>query len=429
LTSAGRDEVMKESSIFRKASLDRLASPEQLDQLLPVTESRGWVALGAVGVVLTATLVWGLLGRIPQQVTGTGILVKSGGVLEVISLAGGMITDVSVNEGDSVSEGQVVARAAQPEVSARLQQARATLAYLRDRHQQLSAFRDKSMTLQRQNLAQQRSAVEQSIGSARRVLRWTDERIAIQEHLVEQGLLLKQTLLENKEKHHQTLEQVGKGRSELAQIAVQELDLRNQLAEQIAESQTKVADAERTVEQTTRELRSKTEIVSPYTGKVLEVLAEQGMVLTAGESVIRLDLAGRTVRGLEAVIFVPSTNGKQIQVGMPVLIAPANVKKEEFGLMVAKVSSVSDFPATVRGMERVLKNEKLVSTIAGADAPYEVHAELTVDPTTLSKYAWSSSKGPPVRIRSGTLATASIAVSYRRPIQLLLPLIREQGGI
>jgi HlyD family secretion protein len=416
--------VIDKSSVFRKVSLDRLASPEQLDQLLPVTDSRGWLALAALAVVLGAGVVWGFLGSVPEDVTGTGILVKSGGVLEVIPVASGLVTDVAVAVGDLVAEGQIVGRMAQPEVAARVQEARATLADLRKHHQQLAASGDANMELQRDNLAREREAVGQSIESARKIANWTEHKIRLESDLVRRGLVLRQTVLENREKQHQALEQIGRGKSELAQIAVKELELRTQQQEQLGASQSKIEETERLVQQTTRELETKTRIVSPYTGRVLEVLAEQGVIVPAGEPILRLDLAGRTVRGLEAVIYVPSVHGKQIKVGMPVLIAPATVKKEEYGMMLGKVTSVSDFPATVKGMQRVIKNEKLVATLGGTDAPYEVHAELTVDPTTISQYRWSSSKGPPDRIRSGTLAVANIEVSYRRPVQLILPTIR-----
>ena len=36
--------------LFRKVSLDRLSSPEQLDQLLRVTDPKSWLGLFAVGI-------------------------------------------------------------------------------------------------------------------------------------------------------------------------------------------------------------------------------------------------------------------------------------------------------------------------------------------------------------------------------------------
>jgi HlyD family secretion protein len=98
-------------------------------------------------------------------------------------------------------------------------------------------------------------------------------------------------------------------------------------------------------------------------------------------------------------------------------------------VMLGKVTYVSDFPATSKGMRRVLKNEKLVNALSGSDAPYELHADLTFDPATMSHYHWTSAGGPPVRIQSGTLATANIEVHARRPIEMVLPLLRRATGI
>jgi HlyD family secretion protein len=70
-----------------------------------------------------------------------------------------------------------------------------------------------------------------------------------------------------------------------------------------------------------------------------------------------------------------------------------------------------------------------VSELSGQDAPYEVHADLIVDPMTTSHYKWTSANGPPLRIQSGTLATANITVATHRPIEMVLPLLRKATGL
>ena len=42
--------------MFRKVALDRLSSPEELDQLLRVTTSRSWLALLGLGGLLAVAL-------------------------------------------------------------------------------------------------------------------------------------------------------------------------------------------------------------------------------------------------------------------------------------------------------------------------------------------------------------------------------------
>lgn len=417
------------SPVFRKVSLERLSSPEQLDQLMQVTEPRGWVILGAFGVVLLTAVVWGFVGTIPQNVSGTGILVRSGGVFEVIALSGGRINDIAVSAGDVVTEGQVVARLSQPELADQLREARAVLAALEAEHAQIVAFGSKDLALQTKYLAQQRAGLEQGIVGAEQSVRWYGEKVAIQEKLVQEGLLTKQTLLTTRQQLDATRDKISDGRAQLAQLAVRELDLRNRRQEEVRASESKIQTQKRTLVELERDSRVNTEIVAQYTGRILEIMTEQGAIVGKGEPILTLDLLGRSVKDLEAVIYVPSIHGKQIKVGMSALIAPSTVKQEEYGMMLARVTYVSDFPATARGMRRVLKNDKLVQGLSGQDAPYEVHADLLVDANTASRYKWSSSGGPPVKIQSGTLALAQISVATRRPVDMVIPLIREYTGL
>jgi HlyD family secretion protein len=76
----------------------------------------------------------------------------------------------------------------------------------------------------------------------------------------------------------------------------------------------------------------------------------------------------------------------------------------------------------------VLRNDKLVETLMGRSAPIEVVAKLLPDPATPSGYKWSSSKGPPTQVMSGTLATGSVVVESRRPISYVLPVIKRSVG-
>ena len=420
---------MAQTPLFRKVALERLSSPEQLDQLTTITNARGWVALAGFGVLLLTAVVWGVAGSIPERVSGTGMLLKSGGVLEVVSAAGGRVVDVSVQVGDSVRAGQVVARVEQAELADQLQQAETSVANLRADHAGLVAFSTRDAALQRTYLAQQRKTAEDAIASGERTLAWLAEKIAAQEQLVQQGLLTRATLATTRQQHDAAREKLAQSHSELTQLAARLLALGNGKQDELRASTERMRQAESRVAELTRQLQASSEVVSPYNGRILEVMAEQGGIVGRGEPVLSLDMTGRTVKGLEAVIYVPPSHGKQIRPGMTIQIAPSTVKQEEYGLMLGKVTYVSDFPATPRGMQRVLKNQQLVQALAGGSAPYEVHADLIVDPETVSQYRWSSSKGPPLRIQSGTLAVGNIEIASRRPVAMVIPLLREYSGL
>jgi len=420
---------VSQPALFRKVSLDRLASPEQLDQLMRVTDTRGWLALLAGGLVLLTAIVWGVVGSIPQNVSGFGILTKSGGVFEVAPLAGGRVLDLAVNVGDLVTEGQVVARVEQTELIEHLEELKAVLTTAREQHRQTLEHGSRDLELQLSYLSRQRASIEESIANSKQSLGWYAEKVAAQEKLVQEGLMTKQTLLTSRQQQDGAREKISDANSQLAQIAVRDSELQIKRQEEISAGQMKIDQQERAIAEAIRDLKAKSEVVAPHTGRILEIMTEQGAVVSKGEPILSLDLTGRTVKDLEAVFYVASVHGKQVRTGMPILIAPSTVKQEEFGLMLGKVTYVSDFPATSKGMQRVLKNDKLVVGMARSDAPYEVHADLMVDPETVSQYRWSSSSGPPLRIQSGTIATANITIGSRRPIDMVIPWIRENLGL
>lgn len=420
---------MSESPVFRKVSLDRLSSPEQLDQLMQVTDPRGWIALAATGVILLTAIVWSVAGTVPETVSGSGMLMKTGGVFEVAPLSGGRVTDLSVGVGDTVHEGQAVARIAQPDLADKLQQARTALAELRAQQAELVKYGDHDLKLQTDYLAQQRTNLEQSIAAAEQSLRWTQDRLTSEQQLATKGLLTNATVLATRQQYEANRQRLSDSRGELTQIAAKLLALENQRRREVSDGAFKIQQQVAVAADVERQLDAASRVITPYTGRILEVMSGEGSLVAPGEPILNLDLTGNAVRRLEVVLFVASGEGKRIKPGMAIQVAPSTVRQEEFGLMLGRVTYVSDFPATAKGMQRILKNDRVVNELAGHDAPYEVHAELLVDPGTVSQYKWSSSKGPPIAIRSGTMATANIEVAARRPIEMVIPILKQYAGL
>ncbi|MDD2402701.1 MAG: biotin/lipoyl-binding protein, partial [Clostridia bacterium] len=102
--------------VFREVSIERLSSPEQLDQMMSVTSPRAWFSLIALAAILFTTIIWSILGSIPYKTEGEGILIKSEGVYNISHTKGGKIIDISVKAGDIVKKGDIVARIEQPEL-------------------------------------------------------------------------------------------------------------------------------------------------------------------------------------------------------------------------------------------------------------------------------------------------------------------------
>ena len=62
---------MEEKQVFRKSVMDRLSSPEELNDYLHVTRPSVWIALVAVVVILAGALLWSSVTYINSYVDGT----------------------------------------------------------------------------------------------------------------------------------------------------------------------------------------------------------------------------------------------------------------------------------------------------------------------------------------------------------------------
>ena len=60
-----------DESIFRKKSIDRISSPEALNDYLRVTTPTVWLILAAVILLLVGFLVWSMIANIDSFATGT----------------------------------------------------------------------------------------------------------------------------------------------------------------------------------------------------------------------------------------------------------------------------------------------------------------------------------------------------------------------
>jgi len=419
---------MKET-IFRKVSIDRLSSPEQLDQMLRLTSGRAWIGLSAFGALIVLAIVWGVAGAVQTRVHGTGVLIRSGGVSDVATNASGRVTDVAVRPGSRVREGQVIARIEQSDLAAAVMQARERIEDLRRQEAEAVALAAREASASGGLYAQQRASVGTELESARQRATWLRERVASQERLLREGLVTESAVQNTERELQVTIEQIERLETEREGVQSQVLADDTRRAQSATQLRLQVLEAERELTRLQGQYERAIEVTAPFTGRVLEVVVNEGDLVSPGTALARLDREGREVQDLEAVLYISQQDGKRIQPGMRVQIAPTTFKREEFGTVIATVTSVSDFPATQEGMMRTLANSALVQSLTGGAAPYEVYANLELDAGTPSGYRWSSSRGPDGRLQSGTVVSATIAVEQQRPIALVIPALRRWTGI
>lgn len=85
------------NKIFREKSIERISSPEQLDECIRIANPGVWLMLSAIIIMLAAFCIWGIFGRLETKVTASGMIEN-----------GTMTADIASENADSVAVGMLV---------------------------------------------------------------------------------------------------------------------------------------------------------------------------------------------------------------------------------------------------------------------------------------------------------------------------------
>ena len=174
----------------------------------------------------------------------------------------------------------------------------------------------------------------------------------------------------------------------------------------------------------------RTDIVSTTAGEVAELNIRNGSFVNQGDRVMTMV---ENSRHLEAILFLPADQGKRVGHGMEVRLTPTTVRQEQYGMLLGRVRSVSDYPITETEMTEVVGNPDLTKVILGEGgafeaAPVMVKVELQEDSRTPSGYRWTSRAGPNFLLTSGLLCESQTVTGTERPVELVVPWIRQLLG-
>ena len=413
--------------VFRAVSLQRAASPEQLDHLVRITKPLDWIIIVVIATALAAAVIWGIVGRVPTRAAGEGILISGGGrVVDAASAAAGRLATIKVMVGDHVSQGQPIAEIVQTDIQQRYAAAVEVLKEKEQQHKDLLEKTERELASKRQNMAKLEAAFNQVIKATTQRIEFLSVDVKNLDELLAKGLTTRRTFEERRRDLTDAQQRREDTQNEILKLRSQQTDLETQRERESQTSEFAVNDARRQVNAAASQLTQNTQITSPVEGRVLEIKISAGAVLSVGTPVIAIESEGTK---LEALIYIPAERGKNVKLGMPVRIEPSTVKREEFGTMVGTVVSISDFPITPQGMAAVLHNDNLVNRFSKEGAAYAATVSLEQDPETPSGYRWAVGQGPPIRLTSGTLTRAEITTRRQRPLDLVVPLFKKLTGL
>lgn len=474
----------KKESLFRQESLERLSSPERLDQLMKVVSPADWLTLSAFCGLIAMGLVWSILGRIPITVEGRGIFIQPRRVIDFQSNISGQLKSLNIKGGQCVQKDDVLATVDPIDLREQLQLSRGKLTQLQAQAENSSALSSQRMELERSAIAASRMSLVQRLQDSRTLtpilqVKGLDaiqgQRRSLQQRLQDsqtlvpvmqarleerrilqaQGAIPKDSMLQVEQEYTQARQSVAEIEAQLQELDVKSTETDRQYLENLRASsdlqaqlqeldtQGKRLDQENleTTTQRTKEIQEvsrevahleqqithSSRIVSAQAGCILEVNTAVGQVVQTGANLGKMQIAGQG-NAMMGISYFAIKDGKQVKPGMAIAITPDTVQRERFGGIQGKVTEVSALPVTKEGVLSVIGNAEVVQTLLAQGAVVEIAAYLEADAKTMSGYRWSSSKGPDAKITPGTTASVRVTIEERAPITFLLPFLQALGG-
>ena len=408
---------MAENQLFRKSAIEKLASPERLDVLMQVTSPVGWVAIATVAFILACAIVWSVVGSIPTRIDGQGTLLRGGGLRELRASGDGVLTKVNFKLNDVVKMGQVVAEVSAGNTDDPLNAARQRYEQAL-REYNMSKIEDESSIL---GLKGTINNYQADLDRTQSELTRANDDLTVKREQLSKGLITK-ARVDGIERDASNLQ------SKISSLRTQISGVNQQIRgveQRIRQRMQSVDAAKLELTQTTNTIASVSKIEATVEGRVVELKKNTGDRVAPGTVLAVLEPPSAM---LEPIVFVSSSTGKRIKPGMEAQISPSTVKREEYGFMKGTVQSVGDYPVTPDAAMSIIANQTLVQELIGSTAKIEMRAALKPNTEAASGYEWSSSSGPPFRVDTGTRVTVSVVVDRKRPISLILPILRSTFG-
>ena len=409
-----------------------------------VSSARDWIALIALGLVVAFSLVWSVRGKLPTSVTGRGVFVHPSNVVDCQTLGSGRLQSLNIRPGAVVRKGDLLGRIDQTDIRKRLDEDRSLLAVLQSQDKAKSNLQAEQMQLhgkqddsQRAFLQLQKQSLTKNLQDAEKLAPLLQRRLESLNEMKKEGFLAEtsadlltaqQSVLENESKVtdlHARLQQID---GQLKQLDTDTNTLVRDSLESSTSRSNQIRDIMSRIALSELELSRNGDVLSEHSGRILEVIATAGQVLTAGARIATLELDDET-QSLVAIAYFPIRDGKKIQPGMQVQITPDTVERQRYGGILGTVTAVSSQPITREGAMAVVGNAEVLQGLMPAGPYIAVTAQMQRSAQNFSGYAWSSSTGPQLSMSAGLTGSVRTTIEERAPITYVLPFLRSLSGI
>jgi len=419
--------VFPDNSIFRRQALARLAMPETLDQRIQVVAPLGWAALLFCALALAGAVAWGVFGTYRMTVSGLGLLTRERGLyVDIYAPKSGWVEDLA-RIGDRVAKNDLLVRLRAPEEDARVAGLLARLRQVSEQREATMARFTERLAAEVQVNAIRRLGIDETAKlTAQRIVE-LEALLGTRELLAARGNVTTERVIDTRERLFAAREALSLSRSELQALDTGILTLQAQRDGELEalDRQSKEIGSELEQAQLSRTLA--TEIRSQVDGQVVMTPITRFSLVGIGQRLMVISTGGDD---LEAILFIPAEDGKQVRVDMEVRVSPTTAKREEYGSLIGTVRRVSPVPMAHAEIAELVSNPDLARQFSADRATVMVTVTLRRDSTTGGNgYAWTSQRGRTVEIDNGTLISGDVAVRTAAPIELVLPALRRWTGL
>ena len=430
--------------LFRTKALERVSSPDNLDQIIKIVSPKDWLPLAVLGGLVLLALAWSIAGEVPTTVSGRGVLLHPRRVQDIQTLVSGRLTALSIKTGDVVRAGDVIGRVDQFDLRRRIEEDRALLVELQQQDRSKSSAQGQQTLLLRQQTEltgvfsrSQTASVQRSLTDAQAIHPLLAKRLESLRTLKDRGLLaeLAPELVEAEQDFVTNQARIGDLTARLREVDLSmkqaealEAGLARENVESDASRRTQLQELSARLALNELQLEKNSEIPASRSGRILEVFSAEGQIVGVGARIATLDVDDPDGAIINVSYFAVG-DGKKIHPGMKVLVTPDNVERQRFGGISGTVTSVSPLPVTVEGSTALVGNLDVVQGMMQGGPRIEVIAQLDPDPANAGRFRWSSSRGPDLEVMSGLTTSMRVTVEARAPITYLLPFLRDISGV
>jgi hypothetical protein len=135
------------AQLFRKAALDTMSTPEQLDKQVKIMRPSVWIIYAAFVIALVTFVIWSFTYKVSDGVNMSGVVFTNNNIINTSADRDCIVTDVLVEDGDYVAIGDIIAVVSNDEILAQIDDCRAEIASAEKGSSEYDALNEKLDTL------------------------------------------------------------------------------------------------------------------------------------------------------------------------------------------------------------------------------------------------------------------------------------------